>query len=122
MLLYFIYAWSEAHKILLDLTIMPPRTKSKQNSRIGVISMRTTGQALVLQLEELRKGIRTISALFRLRLTPNSTMLCQRVRPEQLAKVMCKHWHETYKSFNSGPWTSTDLTMAEIGIHDLSVR
>jgi hypothetical protein len=109
-------------KIVPDLTIMPPRTKSKRNSPIGVISMRTTGQALVFQIKELRKGMRTTPALFRLFLKPNSTMLCQRVRPEQLAKIMGKNWHETYKSFNSGPWTSTDLTMAEIGIHDLSVR
>jgi hypothetical protein len=84
--------------------------------------MRTTGQALVFQIKELRKGMRTIPALFRLRLTPNSTMLCQRVRPEQLAKVMCKNWHETYKSFNSDPWASTDSNMAQIGIHDLSVH
>jgi hypothetical protein len=49
-------------------------------------------------------------------------MLCQRVRPEQLEKIMCKNWHETHKSFNSDPWASTDLNMAEIGIHDLSDR
>jgi hypothetical protein len=119
---YFIYAWSVSYKILLDLTIMPPMTKPKQNSPIGVISMRPTGQAVVFQIKELHKGMRSIPALFRLRLTPSSTMLCQRVRPEQLAIVMCKNWHETYKSFNSGPWTLTDLNMAEIGIHELSVR